>query len=157
MSVSVARQSSSADRVDWQGRLRVTALRQSVLRQTIFKQGQHYNKYSRRARQPRQTRQARQARQSRRARQASQPICRTHGQVQQTILQKLGRQLGVSWSLPVGGHPSPGHIATPTSSPTHTTSTTPPTPPPLVQPRPAGTKHHQRTPTAPSLVGTDFC
>ena len=46
----VARRGSTADRVDWQGRLRVTALRQSVLRQTIFKQGQHYNKYSRRAR-----------------------------------------------------------------------------------------------------------
>ena len=45
----------------------------------------------------------------------------------------------------------------PTSSPTPTTSTTSPTPPPLVQPRPAGTKHRQRTPAAPSLVGTDSC
>jgi len=43
-----------------------------------------------------------------------------------------------SWSSPTGGHPSPGHIANPTSSPTLTTST-PPTPPPRVQPRPAGT------------------
>ena len=147
----VARRGSTADRVDWQGRLRVTALRQSVLRQTIFKQGQHYNKYSRRARQPRQAQQTRQPPQT------SQPICRTHGQAQQTTFQKLGRQLGVSWSSPVGDHPSPGHIATPTSSPTPTTSTTPPTPPPLVQPRPTGTKHHQRTPAAPSLVGTDSC
>ena len=112
---------------------------------------------SRRARQPRPARQAQQAQQTRQPRQASQPICRTHGQPQQTILQKLGRQLGVSWSSPAGGHPSPGHIATPTSSPTPTTSTTPPTPPPLVQPRPAGTKHRQRTPAAPSLVGTDSC
>ena len=101
----VARRGSTADRVDWQGRLRVTALRQSVLRQTIFKQGQHYNKYSRRARQPRQAQQTRQPPQT------SQPICRTHGQTQQTTFQKLGRQLGVSWSSPAGDHPSPGHIA----------------------------------------------
>ena len=60
MSVSVARQSSSADRVNWQ------------------------------------------------TQQTSQPICRTHGQAQQTILQKLGRQLGVSWSSPAGGIRLPG-------------------------------------------------
>ena len=94
---------------------------------------------------------SRRAQQTRQARQTSQPICRSHGQAQQTTFQKLGRQLGVSWSSPAGGHPYPGHIATPT------TSTTPPTPPPLVQPRPAGTKHRQRTSAAPSLVGTDSC
>ena len=100
---------------------------------------------------------SRRAQQTRQARQTSQPICRSHGQAQQTTFQKLGRQLGVSWSSPAGGHPYPGHITNPTSSPTPTTSTTLPTPPPLVQPRPAGTKHHQRTPAAPSLVGTDSC
>ena len=108
---------------------------------------------SRRARQARQTQQAQQTRQPP---QTSQPISRAHGQVQQTILQKRGRQLGVSWSSPAGGIRLPG-TSPPTSSPTPTTSTTPPTPPPLVQPRPAGTKHHQRTPAAPSLVGTDSC
>ena len=66
---------------------------------------------SRRARQPRparQAQQAQQAQQTRQPRQASQPICRTHGQPQQTILQKLGRQLGVSWSSPAGGIRLPG-------------------------------------------------
>ena len=43
---------------------------------------------------------------------ASQPICRTHGQAQQTILQKLGRQLGISWSSPAWDHPPPEHIVT---------------------------------------------
>ena len=145
----VARRGSTADRVDWQGRLRVTALRQSVLRQTIFKQGQHYNKPEGPADPAGPTGPTGPA---------DKPTnMQNSGQAQQTILQKLGRQLGVSWSSPAGGHPSPGHIATPASSPTPTTSTTPPTPPPLVQPRPAGTKHRQRTPAAPSLVGTDSC
>ena len=41
-------------------------------------------------------------------RQTSQPICRTHGQAQQTTFQKLGRQLGVSWSSPARGIRLPG-------------------------------------------------
>ena len=108
------------------------------------------------AQQTRQTQQTRQSRQTRQTQQTSQPICRTHGQAQQTILQKRGRQLGVSWSSPAGGIRLPG-TSPPTSSPTPTASTTPPTPPSLVQPRPTGTKHRQRTPAAPSLVGTDSC
>ena len=60
---------------------------------------------SRRARQARQTQQAQQTRQPP---QTSQPISRAHGQVQQTILQKRGRQLGVSWSSPAGGIRLPG-------------------------------------------------
>ena len=60
---------------------------------------------SRRARQARQTQQAQQTRQPP---QTSQPISRAHGQVQQTILQKRGRQLGISWSSPAGGIRLPG-------------------------------------------------
>ena len=51
---------------------------------------------------------SRRAQQTRQARQTSQPIYRTHGQAQQTTFQKLGRQLGVSWSSPAGGIRLPG-------------------------------------------------
>jgi len=104
----------------------------------------------------RRARQTQQAQQTRQPPQTSQPISRAHGQVQQTILQKRGRQLGVSWSSPARSIRLPG------TSPTLLHRQLLPHRrrrplPPLVQPRPAGTKHRQRTPAAPSLVGTDSC
>ena len=139
----VARRGSTADRVDWQGRLRVTALRQSVLRQTIFKQGQHYNKPEGPADPAGPTDKPTNMQKSRTG--PTDNISEARPTVRCLLV-------FASWGSSVSRAHRP-----PTSSPTPTTSTTPPTPPPLVQPRPAGTKHRQRTPAAPSLVGTDSC